>query len=681
MRINDVDLAKKLPAIAAAILATAIVLAVGLFAHALKAGLEASEIEHLQREVRLINDGIAAFNESVEEGARRIGRVFAAEYDGQFALATDGGAADGAKSAPLLRIGERVVNGDHAPSDRLLGKTGAVSSVFVLKGGEFIRVATSIKNEQGERAVGSALAASHPATGRLLAGQDWTGRATLFGKEWMANYWPVKSVSGEVIGCLAIAVDFNDGYAALKERLKKVKIGSTGYVYVVDSQPGNNLGSFVIHPTLEKKNVFDTRSADGQAIFRDMLQNKNGVLRYQWLNKEANESAPREKIAAYESYAPWHWVVAAGSYTEEFMGLSRTLLFWVSVGAVGVLIGLNIALFFVIRNLVTRPLARLTSSLAELASGNGDLTARISVAGKDEVGRVGTTFNTFLDTLQGMVKRTAETASEVSSAARQLAGVTETVNRSINAQNEAASSTAAAVEQMAVSIASVSDGAAAVRDQAQRSLEQTTRGNSELNAVVSELHEVGTAVQRITQTVHGFVESVASITALTHEVKEIADQTNLLALNAAIEAARAGESGRGFAVVADEVRKLAEKSTRSAQEIDKVTAHLGQQSDAVDGEVRKGQTALQTGLENLKQVTTRLDQASQTVSTASSGVSGITEAVNEQRSAGGEIAQHVDNIARMSDESCAALAEAKESVQRLNQLAAALTDQVRRFKV
>lgn len=676
MRIHDVDLAKKLPAIAATILATAIVLAVGAFAHALKTGLEASEIEHLQREVRLINDGIAAFNQSVEEGARRIGRVFAAEYDGPFSLTTDGGTA-----VPLLRSGERVVNGDHAPADRLLGKTGAVSSVFVFKGGEFIRVATSIKNEQGERAVGSALAASHPTTGRLLAGQDWTGRATLFGKEWMAHYWPVKSVSGEVIGSMAIAVDFNDGYAALKERLKKVKIGSTGYVYVVDSQPGNNLGSFVIHPTLEKKNVFDTRSADGQAIFRDMLENKNGLLRYQWLNKEANESAPREKIAVYESYTPWHWIVAAGSYTEEFMGLSRTLVFWVSVGAVGVLIGLNIALFVVIRNLVTRPLARLTSSLAELASGNGDLTARILVAGRDEVGRVGTTFNTFLDTLQGMVKRTAETASEVSSAARQLAGVTETVDRSINAQNGAASSMAAAVEQMAVSIASVSDGAATVRDQAQHSLEETNRGNGELKAVVSELHEVGTAVQRITQTVHGFVESVASITALTHEVKEIADQTNLLALNAAIEAARAGESGRGFAVVADEVRKLAEKSTRSAQEIDKVTAHLGLQSETVDGDVRKGQTALQTGLENLKQVSARLDQASQTVSTASSGVSGITEAVNEQRSASGEIAQHVDKIARMSDESCAALADAKESVQRLNQLAATLTDQVRRFKV
>lgn len=676
MRIHDVDLAKKLPAIAAAILATAIVLAVGAFAHALRAGLEALEMEHLQREVRLIVDGIASFNESVEAATRTIGRVFAADYDGPFSLSTDGGTA-----VPVLRSGERVVNGDHAPSDRLLGKTGAGSSVFVRKGDEFVRVVTSAKNEQGERAVGTTLAATHPALGRLLAGQDWTGRATVFGKEWMAHYWPVKSVSGQVIGCMAVVVDFNDGYAALKERLKKIKIGSTGYVYVVDSQPGNNRGSFVIHPALEKKNVLDTRSADGQAIFRDMLENKNGLLRYQWLNKEANESAPREKIAVYESYTPWHWIVAAGSYTEEFMGLSRTLVFWVSVGAVGVLIGLNIALFVVIRNLVTRPLARLTSSLAELASGNGDLTARILVAGRDEVGRVGTTFNTFLDTLQGMVKRTAETAIEVSSAARQLAGVTETVDQSINAQNGAASSMAAAVEQMAVSIASVSDGAATVRDQAQHSLEETNRGNGELKAVVSELHEVGTAVQRITQTVHGFVESVASITALTHEVKEIADQTNLLALNAAIEAARAGESGRGFAVVADEVRKLAEKSTRSAQEIDKVTAHLGLQSETVDGDVRKGQTALQTGLENLKQVSARLDQASQTVSTASSGVSGITEAVNEQRSASGEIAQHVDKIARMSDESCAALADAKESVQRLNQLAATLTDQVRRFKV
>jgi methyl-accepting chemotaxis protein len=302
------------------------------------------------------------------------------------------------------------------------------------------------------------------------------------------------------------------------------------------------------------------------------------------------------------------------------------------------------------------------------------------VIARDEVGRLAQTFNAFLDWLQEMVRRTAHTANAVSDATQGLAQATASVTKTSATQSEAADAGAAAVEEMAASIASVADSAKDVHAQALTSRDQTRRGNSELQSVLGELAAVGDAVNSIAGTVHQFVGDVASITGLTRRMQEIAEQTNLLALNAAIEAARAGESGRGFAVVADEVRKLAEKSTRSAREIDAVTAALDAQSGKVDEAIRVGQEALANGLGNLLQVATLLEQAGDTVDAASGGISVISESVREQTAVSAEIASQIATIARMSEDSLHALRQAEQNVQTLETLSSTLSEHVGHFK-
>jgi methyl-accepting chemotaxis protein len=271
-------------------------------------------------------------------------------------------------------------------------------------------------------------------------------------------------------------------------------------------------------------------------------------------------------------------------------------------------------------------------------------------------------------------------ADNVITTATQLAASSAQITRGSQAQSEAAASTAAAVEEITVSISAVASNTEEVRKLSEQSLVQTRNGNQNVTAMIGEIHSVQEAVNLIAGSVKEFVDSTRAIAGMTQQVKDIADQTNLLALNAAIEAARAGEQGRGFAVVADEVRKLAEKSAQSASEIDKVTNSLNQKSSHVEATVQDGLRSLQATQEHIERVSTVLTEAGDSVTKSSHGVSDIAASVNEQSLASSEIARNVEKIAQMSEENHAAVDSNSRDIVRLESLAKELQTAVGRFK-
>jgi methyl-accepting chemotaxis protein len=236
------------------------------------------------------------------------------------------------------------------------------------------------------------------------------------------------------------------------------------------------------------------------------------------------------------------------------------------------------------------------------------------------------------------------------------------------------------VEEVTVSIGLVAENAAEVGRQAKESAELTHEGNRNADAMVTEINSIEQVMREVEQSVHEFIERAHTITGMTQQVKDIADQTNLLALNAAIEAARAGEQGRGFAVVADEVRKLAEKSAKSASEIDQVTNSLNQKSSQVEARVQGGLRSLLATQAHVDRVSAVLIEAGESVTKSSSGVNDIAAAVNEQSLASNEIARKVEKIAQMSEENHAAVNSNSEDIQHLEKLARELQTAVGRFK-
>ncbi|MBS1130656.1 MAG: Histidine kinase, region:Bacterial chemotaxis sensory transducer [Proteobacteria bacterium] len=363
---------------------------------------------------------------------------------------------------------------------------------------------------------------------------------------------------------------------------------------------------------------------------------------------------------------------------EAEVSAFRVKIAGVALGALGALL---LIIYLITHHFVTRPLDELRKGLSDIARGEGDLTRRLPIKGRDEVGQSALVFNEMMENFNQLVRQVRDSASQVSSRVAALSDSADRVTQSSHQQNERSNHAATAVEQLVSSISSIAQSAEHVQHQSQESLARANEGSRNLNVLLNEMTVVESAVKEMAESVNNFVRNTESITLMTREVKDIAEQTNLLALNAAIEAARAGEQGRGFAVVADEVRKLAEKSSRSASEIDAITANLSAQSVAVRRSIEEGLEHLESSQSAVASVSNILQATNGSVTEVGHGLDAIATATDQQRRFSGDVEHSIEAIAGMARENSGTVEQTAGAAHDLKRLAEGLASLVGRFKV
>ncbi|CDU30806.1 putative methyl-accepting chemotaxis protein [Burkholderia pseudomallei] len=608
---------------------------------------------------------IALFDEALTAEASRAMTLFASFLPAGYALDAARTIDVAGVATPALTAGGQTLNLDFSIPDQFLQKSGAIATIFARRGDDFVRVTTSLKKQDGSRAIGTLLDRKGPAYAPLVAGRTYTGLATLFGKRYITQYKPIADASGAIVGALFVGIDVGAEMRLVENGIRQLKIGEHGYYFVLDASDGPARGTLLVHPARAGQ-----RADDAAAPYAQMLAAREGQLSYTSTDAAAGDDGPRAKFVSFVTVPQWQWLVGGIAIDDEVMADMRATRN--RFAAIGCAFVLAFAALFVavVKRVVSRPLDAAAHASERFAAG--DLSVRIGAHGKhgkhdardgaarppasgrsDEIGRLVRAVDGIGDGLARIVAQVRRGAADIAHGTVTIAAGSSDMAARIATQASSVEQTAASMEQITAAVQQNADHAAQASALATGASSAATTG--------------GAAVQRVVATM-GDIQGVARrIAEITGVIEGIAFQTNILALNAAVEAARAGEHGRGFAVVASEVRALAQRSAAAAKEID---ALVGESATTAEHGFRIAEDARAA----MQDIVARVDQVRAIIAE-------ISAASREQSSGIEQVNLAVTQIGAATQQNATLIADAERAAAALRDEAAQLAHAVSVFRL
>lgn len=487
-------------------------------------------------------------------------------------------------------------------------------------------------------------------------------------------------------GAITVSLDL----ANVNEMVKKVKLGSSGYIYLLD-----RTNHFTSHPL---------KPVGAEAVGDHLVKIQGGESGFLDYNNPDNGNA---QTAYFTTNDLTGFKIVGVLETNEF---SRALapIFYSALIVLGIsLVVAGVLLFFSIRS-ITRPIERLNQSAKRV--GEGFLNEEVLITRRDEIGELAGNYNEMVGSIRRMVQGISEVSSQLAASSEELTAGTEQNARAVEhvvglvqetaagAEMQAAVSAESAktMDEMSMGIRKIAEASGTIVESSLQTEQDVRFGSEKVLHVSQQMEEIHRSTRESAELMHQMNELSAQVAGMSSAISDIAVQTNLLALNAAIEAARAGEEGRGFSVVAGEVRKLAEQSRTTAERIQLSIGQMAELTEKVYEVMSRDVTeSVERGISVTSEAQNAFRQIEGSTRRISEQIHEVS-AITEQMSASAdEIAESVTQIAQTSSKSLdsfqsvtaatqeqlASMEEISSASEALARMATEMHAQIDRFKV
>ncbi len=414
------------------------------------------------------------------------------------------------------------------------------------------------------------------------------------------------------------------------------------------------------------------------SLAQDLLNGSIDFTQLPALAKNANQSYDdfNSELSKFreQSYISFEQAIASTNEQNK-----QTTQIGISIAIIVILILLISA--WSIANIITTTINRIVHSLADMSTGQGDLTIRLQTRAEDEVGDLVNNFNGFITHLQLLVKVMANLSQGVSDGADKVKNIAGKTQQGIHNQQDEINLVATAVNEMAATAQEVSRNAEEASSATKQAQEGTHQSQTIMSENITSISALVADVEHAREVIKDLAKESTLIGNASQVIQGIAEQTNLLALNAAIEAARAGEQGRGFAVVADEVRSLASRTEDSTTEIQTIIERLQSGTQQAVNAMESSRKKAVKVVDQSQATESSLIHIMTNVDTINNLNSQVASAALEQSTVSEEVSTNIVKINKVSEDTVDQAANTSQASSDLAEQAQNLRNIVNEFKV